>query len=276
MIAILVREGSAITNITHLVDNYHAVGFTKDISPTTEIYLGSLEPFNNFYIDIEEATANGNTANLSVEYWEGRQFQTAAQVFDQTEEDNATFAKSGFISFTPDALRGWVRADSKQVPELSDQIYYGLYWARLTFGAELTLGTKIKYLSYLFCTDQELYGEFPKFNTVDWLDAWGEDKVDWLEQRIIASKLLIGELKSIGKISDKGQILDRQSLRDACVQMTAHIIYNSSGINYEQQATDCYRRAMQRVRLPSVKVDKNKDAIYNNTDKILSAVRWSR
>jgi hypothetical protein len=273
---ILHKELANTKSIDHLVKHYHARGYKVSLTTDSEIYIGSYYPFNNFHIEMSETAANGNSSVMSVEYWDGQQFRTAPNFVDETDDAGAALAVSGSVSFVPDELYAWQMQDARYIAEISDQVYYGLYWIRLTFSADLTEDTFIKYIGNVFCSDVELYGRHPRFKTLDWLDNWGQDKVDWLEQRISASDMIIAELKTINKIRSAEQILDRLSLRDACIDMTAYIILMGSGFNYAEEAELAYKSALTLLRSGAVKIDQDNNAIYNKIDTRARLIQWSK
>ena len=271
---VLVKNGATVTDVTHFVSTYTDFSYEIDITDTTEIYIGKMLPFNHFYIHTE-TVKNVVSSNMSLEYWDGSQFRDVASLTDETSDSAASLALNGFVSWVPDKAYRWQEEDSENIAELSTVNYYDLYWNRVTFSSTLTADIVLKYIGQLFCTDAELFVEFPQFSEEDWLDGFEANKTEWTAQRITASNLIASKLRATDKIQTKDQIMDRLGLRDTCVQQTAAIIYNRFGEGRVEERKEAGFEAASRLKYAFPKIDKDNNARYNNKE-LSKTKHWTR
>jgi hypothetical protein len=248
------------------IHNYKHISL--DINKNCSIYVGAFTPFNFFYF--KGRTYNLDNSLMQVSYWNGKNFQGSYFVYDETEG----FKKEGYVDFQIDPKIGWkIVGDTRSVSELQGLPYYDLYWAKINFSEDLTT-VGLEFLGDMFCTDEDLYKEFYKFSTDDFKDAWGSSKTNWFDQRVIASNLIVNELKKQKRIISSGQIVKRETLINACVQQVASLIFRNSGGNYANESDNAKRETIERLDHAVSFLDSDKDGVLTQKDS--SSLSWER
>jgi hypothetical protein len=227
-------------------------------------------PFNHFYLALG-TLKNSIAAEMFLEYWDGSQFRDVANKLDET----MALFENNFVSWTPDKDYSWQPQDSTEIEEIKTVSYYDLYWERVTFSTTLTPGLFLKYIGQRFCTDDELYVEFPQFSEFKWQNGYEADKTDWIAQSIAASDLIANSLRTSDKLQTRDQILDRVGLRDCTIQKTAEIIYNRFGQGRVEEKQEARTEAAIRLKNAFPKIDKDANARYEQKE-LNKTVRWTR
>lgn len=119
------------------------------IGAANNFYIGFKKPFTTRYF--HWATANTNSISVSVETWDGSQWQGVEDLVDQT----IGFTRDGFLSWQNRASGAW--KPSTQAP-VSDK---ELYWARVTVSGDLSAGTSLQSVLNLFCDEDAVRAYYP-------------------------------------------------------------------------------------------------------------------
>lgn len=238
-----------------------------------KLLIGSPHPFNHRYVEVDTANANAATIT-SVEVWDGTAWQSCVDVLDGTSSGGVTLAQSGLIRWTPDRDEGWTLDDSEDMgTPISTVKIYDLYWARLTFSADLSAGTILKYVGQRFATDEQLGSLYPELQVSDSKTQWEAGKTDWNEQLVLASEMVVRDLAFKKVLWDRNQVLDDELFSTACVFKTAQIIFTAWGNNYERDRDEARRRYDEELaKISNFKVDRNQDARIGRDELSTSTV----
>lgn len=265
---VIYSDDGVIQDFSVNLDKYqtgtHAITF---VAAEDKIFIGSRFPFNHIFIKLDGTSVNANASVMSVAYWDGSDFQDVVELWDETSSGGATLAQSGFVTWTTDKDKGWIREDTNhggnEVTGLTDVEIYDLYWCRLTVSADLTADTTLSWLGQKFSDDHDLGAEHADVVRSGFIDAYESGKTDWEEQHVTAANLIIDDLIANKLIVDKNQILCREDLKSASVKKVANIIYTGMGADYvddRDKAEEDYDNRINKV-LPDT--DKNRNARYD-------------
>lgn len=219
------------------------------VAADDKLYIGSSLPFNHRHFEV--ATANAATSVVStVEIWDGNSWVAAVDLVDYTLNSGSTVTlyQNGIISWTVDRDSSWgLEESTENIPALATLKIYDMYWARMTFSANLSNTTAIKYIGYKFSDDDKLRVLYPDLVRSTLLTAWQTAKTTWDEQHIIAAEEIIERLQKLRIIWNRNQILDWQRFEKASVHKCAEIIYRGLGADYDdkrEKAKDDFEKAL--------------------------------
>jgi hypothetical protein len=223
------------------------------------IYIGSRLPFNSLYFKVTHK--NTRPANMYVEVFDGQDWEFVNELIDET----GAFAKSGYITFTPDRDTGWAMEDTSgggdNIPGLETLKIYDKYWMRISFDAELSNHVCLSWIGHIFADDADLGSEYPDLTKQSVKAAFKPGKQNWEEQLVRASEVIIEDLMINRNILDSSQILDRYDYRSACIQKCAEIIFNAFGDDFVDQKQRAREEYQRRLSIPTKKIDTNANAI---------------
>lgn len=262
-------DNGSLIEVTQELHSYFTAAyvFPSYTAGQDYLYIGSYFPFNNFFVKV--SSANAVSANLLAHIWDGREWKACVDIIDQTSLAGVALAQDGIISWTKDKNHTWSREDTnnqgQSVLGLETKNIYDLFWVRLSWSANLTAGTSIKYMGQKFSDDYQLGAEYPDLDTAEARQAFnqGLGKNDWEEQTVVAAQAIITDLKVSNTIVDSAQIIEWDILTRASMHKTAEIIYSAFGPDYEEhrkKAQDAYRREMDNS---FKRLDENQDATIN-------------
>lgn len=235
------------------------------------IYLLSDAPFNHAYFSVNKP--NAVPCNISVQYYSQGGWVDAVHINDET----AQLSKSGAIEFTPNKEKSWkISGNISEVEGLEAFTAYDLYAVRVSFDSDFTDPISFNYIGHCFSDDVDLYSEFPLFNDVDFLNAFRTGKTNWEEQAIKAADIIISDMISRSIINTSSQIINRATVRNASIQKTAELIFNSFGSDYTQQKIDTRKEYNHRMDMKIFKVDTNNNAIEQQVEKFSTSGWLSR
>ncbi len=265
---VIFSDNGTLNDLSVNLNNYHSgTGSVGIVAADDYLYIGSYYPFNSFYMAFD--TANTQASTLSISYWDGNEWRAAVDVIDQT----SGFQQDGLITFSPNkANSGWVYEDtvnnsgSEEITGLGDITIYDRYWLRLSLSADLDAGTTIKWIMYKFISDDELYSEYPVFNSASIKSAYESGKTTWEEQIVVASQLTVDELVKNGVIQSGDQLLDYSKLKSPTVAKVAEIIFNAFGDDYNDDRLKASEVFKQRIGKKVFNVDTNSDAALNRQE----------
>jgi len=217
------------------------------------LYLGSDFSFNHRHLMV--STANANTSAVSkIKTWDGVNWQDCVNVVDMTSVGGKTLAQSGIISWTPDKTKAWQRMDTVQgttvITGLQDVTIYDLFWVKITFSADFSNTTAVKYIGHKFSKDADLEVKYPDLLLSAVLTQFKAGKTNWDEQTLDAAEFIINDLRSRGVICSPSQILNWEMFKEASVAKLAEFIFSAFGQSFEIQKTgakELYRSAMNSL-----------------------------
>lgn len=255
MTRVLFSDNGTISDLSTKLDDYKSGSESLTIVHTEDcIFIGAYYPFNSKFFKL--GTVSSVVSNPSIEYWTGSSgWVEAVEVIDETNG----FKNSGFISWTPDKTKGWIREDSDDIADISGKVIYDLFWIKISFSASCTM--TLDWIGELFSNDNDLGAEFPDLLRTQTLTSFETGKTNWEHQHVIAGKVLVDDLKSKKIISFKEQILDRKEFTLAAVQKCAAVIYNSFGDDYVDNKKECEIEYNKRINKDIYNIDTCETAI---------------
>lgn len=259
---IIYSDNGTLSDLSVSMDDYNSgtSAFTL-VAAQDAFYIGSILPFNHIYIKFSGNNVNANASVLTVSYWDSSEFREVVDLIDETSSGGATFAQSGYITWSTDKDHGWIREDTNyggnQVDGLTSLEIYDMYWCKLTFSADLTANTTLSWMGQKFSNDNDLKGEHSDLVRSGFLTAFESGKTDWEEQHIIAAELISDDLIAKGIILEPEQLLCKEDLRRASVKKVAQIIYNSMGSDYTIQRDEAKAEYENRINKLLPKIDSN-------------------
>ncbi len=105
------------------------------------IYIGYSSKFAALYIDIVDASPNGNASVLSGAYWDGTTWTTFTDFTDMTVRLGATLAADGIITWYNEPS-DWVKGGTATAA--ASALADTQYWIQLTISANLDADTEIE------------------------------------------------------------------------------------------------------------------------------------
>jgi len=253
------KSGSIITEFSDNVKKFSEESKNVTILSGESLYIATDFPFNHLYFNFGE-NVNAQPVNLSIKYHSNNDWVPVAYSTDGT----LGFSQSGFIEFTPDKDESWDKESTNYggdiIHDLSTIKVYDMYWVKITFDADMD-DVDFNWIGNLFSNDTDLYSEFPIFADQTFLTAFSAGKLDWKEQHVKASELIIQELKRKNIIFGAEQILDRDILMPASVSKVAEIIYNAFGRDYNDNRDNARKEYDKRMDLSRYVIDTNDNAI---------------
>jgi hypothetical protein len=243
------------TDISQQVNDFRTLTAPFVYTAGQYLYIGSVLPFNNLWIEM--GTANVNASVASVDMWFGHQWVSAVDVIDETTGLTA----SGRLQWNTDLNKGWdleqYSASVTGLPALS--AVYNMYWLRLSWSVTFSAGTTLAYVGQKFSTDAILYSFYPDLDNSTIRTSFAAGKTTWNEQHFMAAEHIVRDLQKNGIIKSRSQIVDSSKLTDASCHKVAELIYSSLGDAYLEQlkwARQSYKEASQ-VKFFNVDVNGN-------------------
>jgi hypothetical protein len=239
------------------------------------IYIGSDLPFNHRYFQISVANAIASVA--SVDIWDGSTWNPAVDVLDQTAASGASMAQSGILSWTTDESKSWVQEKTTEnIAALSTLKIYDLHWVRLSWSASWTGTTAISYIGHKFADDNTLTALYPDLGRTAVKTAHTSGKTTWNDQSVLASEMIIAQLRKERILWSGSQIFSWEMFQIAQVHKTAHLVYSSFGEAKKEERDEAkkqYDEAMNQITFPNQ--DKNADGHLDTTERF-NSIRWVR
>jgi hypothetical protein len=228
------------------------------------IYIGSWAPFNHLFFKMG-STVNANNVNISIEYWEGNNWESVVEIFDETNG----LQQDGFITWVPNQDEKWFSEDTEDMNNsgLQTRTIYDRYWLRISFDGDLTAGTSLKWLGQKFSDDNDLADEFPQLLKTEYLTGFESGKTDWEEQHVAAAQIMIQDIKNSKQINFDGQILAKEDFKRASVQKVAELVYNTFGEDFREEKVIARTEYWERLKKVRPAIDKDKDAIVDRSEK---------
>lgn len=268
---IFLSKSGVMTDLSTSLKEYKTLSSIINLTNADYIYIGQSFPFNHVFMKVK--TPNIISATLSIEYFDGKDWRSVAEIIDETNLLGKPFGQSGFIQWTPDKNFNWNYADTVRGNNYDENItgmgsvkVYDLFWIRLKVSTTITATTELKWIGNLFSNDSDLFGEHPELNKTSFLTSIETGKTDYEEQHVIAAKAIIDDLSVTGDLLHNGQILDRDDFRLMSVSKTAQIIYNMLGADYFSYRDECLKEYSIRKNKKNKKIDLQLNARLDQTE----------
>lgn len=232
---VLTKISGVVTDISSLVTDVNHSGVSLTLDITDAIYIGTPLPFNAIYLRLG-VNLNLLPSDISFSFWDASSFRTFLGVQDGTKVGLNTIAQSGTIQLVVKDEFMPCAHDSKYISDIGIDGYYDYYWTKITVSA-LTSAFDLAYVGQLFLdSDNALYMEYPDLKANQYMRAFSVSKVDFLDQRIIATDRTIAELLAKNVISQPQQFMDWRVMKEAALHKTAELIYKALGVKYKEDA----------------------------------------
>lgn len=277
---ILFSDNGSLIDHTSVLENYHLYSANIPMVLNEDyLYIGSSLPFNHLYFKID--TVNSNASDLSLDIWNGTQWNACAEIIDETSIGGVTFAKDGFITWTPDKLTLWGQDDTRfngieRVTGLGQATIYDKYWIRLSVSSDLSPTTALGWVGNIFSTDDDIGTEFPDLLRSNTLNGFETGKTDWEEQAVRAAKIIVNDLIDMKLISGSGQILERHQLMPASVMKTAEIIFGAFGDDFRDDKVEASKEYKARISKNIFTLDRDNDAIVDDREQTFTQAKLVR
>lgn len=246
-IRVFSKDGSLIDR--SIVNQEQEVATTYALDTSKYIYVGSYYPFNNLHFYV--STVNAVSANLVIEYWDGKEWIQAVDILDSTAQAGATMARSGVVQWTPRKRNSWQyvtdTSENSAPTELQSLFVYDCYWLRISASAAVSFG--LKEISYAFTTTDQI-------NDLDieisgFYESFEAGKTDWIREILTASRLVLSDLKRSGLVANQGEILRFDDVSLMTDYKTLDLIYMNLGDSYiekRKEIISLYDKAMSSKR----------------------------
>lgn len=264
---IIFKNNTVFTDLSDSLSDYLGSGSTIDyVTAQDAIYIGSEHPFNHYWFEMGEINLNASSVSLAL--WDGSAWRNSVDNINNTAASGVPLTQSGLLSFVPDRYQTWTHIETTEwIPELISLRIYDKYWAKLLFNRDLTSTTQIKFMGHKFCSENDLVNEYPDFLLQRFKSAYKDGKLTWDDQIFAASEYIIQDLKSANIIWSRGQVLDPNVFKKACIHRTAAIILQAMGDDYGDSLKTAYRSYKDSMDLKYFRVDGDQNGRLSRHEK---------
>jgi len=253
-------------DISTQVDDFRSKNALFGYETGQYLYIGSLLPFNNFWLDMQ--VANTIDSAVSIDIWWGNSWVSAVDIIDET----SGFKFTGRVNFNTNRLSSWdLEQTSKDVVGLTTFEIYWKYWIRISFSANFSASSAIKYIGQKFSNDDILYSYYPDLAVSSTLDSFETGKTTWDEQHYMAADHIISDLKKRNIIKSKFQIMDYSLFTEASCHRIAEMVYIAFGSPYFDQLIEAKKSYKEAMNLKFFDVDLNKDGSLSPVERNFSS-----
>lgn len=260
------RNGSTFTELS-LANQDDAVNTVLDLGTSEFLYFASHYPANNFFW--HSHVAQSNAASMAIEYWDGVAWRAVTSVIDGTQTGTASLAKSGVVQFIPHRLYKWNRvADTSETSgpsELTGLEIYDHYWFRISFSGALSGTTAFKKIGYAFTMSQQLAKHDVEIDRK--LTSFATGKTDWWPEIMNASEMLVADLRRMGVVISRGQVLLFDDVSLACEMKTLSNLYFSLGKAYDEKRKVVDLAYEKALNMRYMSLDTNEDAMLDLSER---------
>lgn len=277
------KNGTLSDYITEANEMYEELSFSLDVEKDTGyLYIGANFPFNHVYFNLN--VVNATASVMSLETWNGKSWVDVSRLIDGTILAGATLGKDGYIEWVPDKNEPWSREDTvgssgtETITGLGELNIYDQYWVRASFSESLDGTTSGLWMGQKYSSDNDVKREYPELLDSEIIDAFETGKTDWFEQHVLAANLIEADLKDLGLVNDKVQILKRSDMIRVSVSKVAEIVFAGLGKDNMTDQDKAHAEYMNRLKTASFTVDLDNDGIVgddekNNNTKVIFASR---
>ena len=260
MFKVFYDDNGTFADISMKMENFLVDTDTRTIvSGEDSIYVGLYKPINNLFIAFD--TANTESVNLSVEYFNSSTFTSIATLADRTSD----FTRNGFIDWTRPA---------NEVKTIINNVES--YWYKISFDGD-TSEIVLKGISQLLSDDNDIKEEEPRLLDADYYPS-GESS--YLLYHQAARKEIVQKIRNEGhritgnvsfKIFESYDLHNRQELRQASKYLVMSKIYfnlsDAPGDKYYEKYLDYRKMYADAVNVFYLSYDKDDDGIEDTAEK---------
>jgi hypothetical protein len=232
------------------------------------LYIGGDMPFNHRYIEV--STVNAIASVASIELWNGKAWKAALDTTDYTDVSGVSLAATGILQWTPDRDESWqLQSRSQDISDLSTTRIYDMYWAKISFSADLTPGTALKYVGHRFSNESDMGGRYPELLKSATKLAFSSGRTTWNDVLVEASEVVVRDLRKQRLIVSPGQILGWELFTEAATHKAAELIFNAFGESQEDKkgaARTAYDEALSAVAIGGG-IDQNADGKLSRDER---------
>lgn len=260
-------DNGTLNDYSHIFNDFSSQTQTIPVVAAEDyLYLGTDLPFNHRWFEVSAVNSNASVA--SVEIWDGNSWVSAVDVVDQTSSGGVAFAQSGYVSWSVDRNSGWGQeSTTEDITGLTTAKIYDLYWARLSWSADLSASTALKFIGFKFASDNDLGAYYPDLNLSGTKTAFESGKTDWNEQHFLAAEEIIRYLRKKNIIWSRNQILDYNQFNLAGIHKVAEIIMNSFGDDFEDNRNLAKQKFYESINLGIFRTDRDEDGRLEEREK---------
>ena len=269
-------DNGTLNDLSVNANNFLSGTFTLDVVAADDaLYVGSQFPFNHRWFEV--STANDQAASISkIEVWDGDSWVETVDIVDETSDGTNTLAQSGYISWVTDKDEGWLKDDTDDgtgITGISTLKIYDLYWAKITFSADLKATTALKYVGFKFSSDEDLGAEYPELTLSNVIAQFKAGQTNWNNQHFLAARKIIIELIKTNIIFSPNQILRPSVFKDASVHRVAAIAFKAFGDDYKDNRSDAMKDFYSSLNLKQFNIDINNNARLDPSERV-STTGW--
>lgn len=231
------------------------------------IYVASFLPFNHKQFDV--GVVNETSTTVSVDIWDGSDWEPAQDVIDRTSVGGVSLAQDGVISWTPDPDKYWNREyESTDITGLSGTRIYEMFWVRFKWSADFTPTMSLQFIGQKFANDSDLYSIYPDLNNTSLQAAFASGKTDWNEQHYIAAEHIVRDLKKNHSIISSSQILDFDLFEETSIHAAAMVIY--WGLGQFERHDNAKAKYTENLKQGFLNLDVNGDGRLEPVERIIT------
>ena len=248
---IILSDNGTLTDITEATHTYSTTGTAHSfVAAEDALYIGSRFPMSEKFFK-----TSGGLGSITVKYWDGTQFSEVINLRDGT----LGWSQDGYIKIVPDRDNGWTKADTADITELTGVTVYDQYWMEITVNTDAPID--LAWVGDLFCQDADIGAEYPDLIRSTVLDGFTSGKVDWEEQRAVATQFMVEDMIGRAVIKSSNQLFEVERFRRTCVSRVAQIIFSAFGSDYEDDRLKAQKNYSDRFNKLHVLRDENSDGL---------------
>lgn len=252
-------------DISERVNDFRSGVYTFPYQSGEYLYVGSITPFNNLYVEL--GVVNDVATTPTVEVWWGRQWRPVVDLYDGT----GGLFQNGRLVWNIEIDQGWdSERESEDITGLSGTKIYHMYWLRLSWSNTIKATTTLRYLGQKFSNDDVLASYYPDLTLSSIKEQFETGKTTWDEQHYMAAELIIMDLKKRGIIVSRGQILDYSDFEQPACHKLAEIVYTAFGPSYFEQRAEAAKYYDKTLPIPRAKIDANMDGRLDAVERVIS------
>ena len=251
-LTVLHDDDGSFTDHSTSAQDYSRDAFSLVLTTSEDnLYIGYFKPINAVYI--ETGTANTNSTDLTLKYYNGTSFTAVSDFIDESKG----ITRSGFVRWDRN-----LTDETKTTVNSSEK-----YWYQLSYDATFSAGTTIQGLNIVFADDQDLKTRVPAITSSKFLPS-GE--TTQILAHVAARDEIIQQLRNHGKFMqsvanaefkdvDAFSLLEIEQIREAAKFKALQIIFE----DLTDSPEDIY---MERAKMYKSEFDRAMNLFFLSLD----------